>query len=233
MQREDRGAKLNIALGLNACHFYCSNKQIFTPQIDELRLVTSDDYKQTTAFANIYRDALQKDRIHEKSSYPISPWQQHNISHLGIAISCDASCKDMNAKVGEILSYVFESKAGLHWKIGIVRWLHADKDNKVDIGVMNLSQSAVPIAVKAIDGLGKGTDYFRSLLVPKQVSSKQLRSVIVPATLYDIGTVLSVNMKEKLYFIKLTKLILSSANVAVFEFEILKHAPVDLTQDII
>ena len=231
-QREDRGAKLNIALGLNACHFYSSDKQSFTPQMDELRLVSSDDNKQTSAFANIYRDALQKDRIHEKSTYPISPWQQHNISHLGISISCDGSCKEMNAKVGEILSYIFESKIGLRWKIGIVRWLHINKDNKVDIGVMSLSQSAVPIAVKAVDGLGKGTDYFRSLLIPKQVSNKQLRSIIVPAMLYDIGTVLSVNMKTKLFYVKLNKLILSSANIAMFEFEILERAPVDLSQDI-
>ncbi len=231
--REDRGAKLRMALGLNACHFYCSNKTAFTPQMDELRLISSSENKQTTVFANIYREALHKDRLHEKSSYPISPWQQHNISRSGIAISCDGSCKDMNIKVGEIVSYLFESKTGLRWKIGIIRWLHINKDNNVDMGIMNLSHSAVPIAVKAIDGLGKGTDYFRSLLVPKQVSIKQLRSVIVPAMLYDIGTVLSVNMKTKLFHIKLSKLIISTGNIAMFEFETLEKPPIDISQIII
>ena len=101
------------------------------------------------------------------------------------------------------------------------------------MGIMNLAHSAVPIAVKAIDGLGKGTDYFRSLLVPKQVSIQQLRSIIVPAMLYDIGTTLSVNMKTKLFYIKLSKLIISSGNVAMFEFETLKDAPIDLSQTII
>lgn len=231
--REDRGAKLRMALGLNACHFYCSNKTAFTPQMDELRLISSSENKQTTVFANIYREALHKDRLHEKSSYPISPWQQHNISRSGIAISCDGSCKDMNIKVGEIVSYLFESKTGLRWKIGIIRWLHINKDNNVDMGIMNLSHSAVPIAVKAIDGLGKGTDYFRSLLVPKQVSIKQLRSVIVPAMLYDIGTILSVNMKTKLFHIKLSKLIISTGNIAMFEFETLEKPPIDISQIII
>lgn len=136
----------------------------------------------------------------------------------------------MNVKVGEVVSYLFESKTGLRWKIGIVRWLHVNSDNNIDMGIMNLSHSAVPIAVKAIDGLGKGTDYFRSLLVPKQVSISQLRSVIVPAMLYDIGTILSVNMKTKLFYIKLSKLIISSGNVAMFEFETLKNPPVDLSQ---
>ncbi len=228
--REDRGARLRMALGLNACHFYCSNKAAFTPEMDELRLISSGENKQTTVFANIYRDALHKDRLHEKSSYPISPWQQHNISHTGLAISCDDNCNDMNVKVGEIVSYLFESKTGLRWKIGIVRWLHINSDNNIDMGIMNLSHSAVAIAVKAIEGLGKGTDYFRSLLVPKQVSISQLRSVIVPAMLYDIGTVLSVNMKTKLFYIKLSKLIISSGNVSMFEFETLKNPPVDLSQ---
>lgn len=230
--REDRGAKLRIALGLNACHFYCSNKAAFTPEMDELRLVSSGENKQATVFANVYREALHKDRVHENSAYPISPWQQHNISNTGLAISCENSCKNMNIKVGEVVSYLFESKTGLRWKIGIIRWMHINDTNNIDMGIMNLSHSAVPIAIKAIEGIGKGTDYFRSLLVPKQVSINQLRSVIVPAMLYDIGTVLSVNMKTKLFYIKLSKLVISTRNVAMFEFETLKTPPVDLSQPI-
>ena len=229
-RREDRGAKLRMALGLNACHFYCSNKATFTPEMDEVRLISSDENKQAIFFANIYRKALQKDRVHEKTTYPVSPWQQHNISHTGLAISSNNSLNNMNVKVGEVVSYLFESKTGLRWKIGIVRWLHVNKENNVDMGVMNLSHSAVPIAVKAVDGLGKGTDYFRSLLVPKQVSIRQLRSIIVPAMLYDIGTTLSVNMGTKLLYIKLNKLIISSDSIAMFEFETLKNAPIDLSQ---
>lgn len=232
-QREDRGAKLRMALGLNACHFYSSNKASFTPEMDELRLVSNDENKQATGFANIYREALHKDRLHEKSNYSMSPWQQHNISHTGIAISCNSSFKDMNIKVGEIVSYLFEGKAGLRWKIGIIRWIHINEDNHIDMGIMNLSNSAVPIAIKAVDGLGKGTDYFRALLAPKQVSISQQRSVIVPALLYDIGTVLSVNMKTKLFYIKLNHLVISSSNIAMFEFEVLENAPVDVSKPLV
>lgn len=229
--REDRGAKLRIALGLNACHFYCSNKAAFTPEMDELRLISPSENKQTTVFANIYREALHKDRIHENNAYPISPWQQHNISHSGLAISCGDSCNNMNIKVGEVVSYLFESKTGLRWKIGIIRWVHINQESNIDMGIMNLSHSAVPIAIKAVSGLGKGTDYFRSLLVPKQVSIRQLRSVIVPSMLYDVGTVLSVNMKTKLFYIKLSRLIISTGNIAMFEFESQDNAPVDLSQE--
>lgn len=227
--RQDRGAKLRIALGLNACHFYSSNKATFTPEMDELRLTASTDSKQTTAFANTYREALHKDRLHEKSDYLVSPWRQRNISHAGIALSCDNSSHNMKVKVGEVISYLFEGKTGLRWQIGIVRWLHIDEQNKIDMGIMNLANSAVAIAIKAVDGVGKGTDYFRSLLIPKQVSIKQLRSIIVPAMMYDVGTVLSVNMKTKIFYIKLSHLIISSSNVAMFEFDILERPPVEIT----
>ncbi len=228
-QREDRGARLRMALGLNACHFYSSNKAAFTPEMDEVRLLSKGENRQATVFANVYRNALHKDRLHEHSSYAISPWRQHNISPTGIAISCDDSCNNMNIRVGEIVSYLFESRTGTRWKTGIVRWMQINKDNNIDMGVMHLSHSAVPIAIKAIAGLGKGTDYFRSLLVPKQVSIKQLRSVIVPASLFDIGTVLSVNMKTRLFYIRLNKLIMSSSSVAMFEFDVLDKPPVDLS----
>ncbi len=230
--REDRGARLRMALGLNACHFYSSNKADFTPEMDELRLVSSGENKQTTVFANIYRQALHKDRVHEKSDYPVSPWRQNNISRTGISISCDESCHDMNIRVGEIISYLFESKTGLRWKIGIIRWVHINRESNIDMGVMHLSHSAVPIAVKAIKGAGKGTDYFRSLLIPKQVSLKQKRSIIVPANMYDINTMLSVNMKTRLFYIRLSKQILSSSSVTMFEFEVLENAPVDLSAEI-
>ena len=194
--------------------------------MDELRLLSIPDNQHTTAFANTYREALHKDRLHEKSNYPVSPWHQRNISHAGIALSCENSAQDMKVKVGEVVSYLFESRTGLRWQIGIIRWLHIDEQQKIDMGIMNLANSAVAIAVKAIDGLGKGTDYFRSLLIPKQVSIKQLRSVIVPAMLYDVGSVLSVNMKTKLFYIRLSRLIISSSNVAMFEFDILERPPV-------
>ena len=57
----------------------------------------------------------------------------------------------MKIKVGEVVSYLFESKTGLRWKIGVIRWVHINSENNIDMGIMTLSQSAVPIAVKAVD----------------------------------------------------------------------------------
>ena len=39
-------------------------------------------------------------------------------------------------------------------------------------------------------------------------------------------------MKTRLFYVKLTKLIISSGNIAMFEFETLENAPVDLSADL-
>ena len=85
---------------------------------------------------------------------------------------------------------------------------------------MNLSNGAVPVGTKAIKGLGTGTDYFRSLLIPKQVSLQQTRSLIVPAFLYDVGSVLVVNMKQKLLHVRLTRVLISTRSFTQFEFNV-------------
>lgn len=230
-QRKDRGARLRIAVGLNACHFYSSNKAEFTPEMDELRLISSATNSNSTMFAKAYREALHKDRLHGVSNYPVSPWQQRNVSHAGIALRWDKSQARLDVKVGEVVAYLFESRTGLRWQIGIIRWIQVDNDNNIDMGIMNLANSAVPVAAKAIKGLGKGTDYFRSLLIPKQVSLKQQRSLVLPASLYDVGSVLSVNMKTKLFYVKLTHMVLSTRTIAVFEFDVLDQPPVDIHQE--
>ena len=152
-------------------------------------------------------------------------------SDAGIALRWDKSQARLDVKVGEVVAYLFESRTGLRWQIGIIRWIQVDNDNNIDMGIMNLANSAVPVAAKAIKGLGKGTDYFRSLLIPKQVSLKQQRSLVVPASLYDVGSVLAVNMKTKLFYVKLAHLVLSTRTIAVFEFEVLEQPPVDIHQE--
>jgi hypothetical protein len=97
----------------------------------------------------------------------------------------------------------------------------------MELGIMNIANSAVPIAVKSLRGAGEGTGYFRGLLIPKQVSLHQRRSIIVPASVYDIDTLASVNMKRRLFYIKLTRLLLSTKSFNQFEFEVMDGPPID------
>ena len=222
-ERHSSEAHIEMAIGLNASHHYISLGKEFSPELDELKLNSSD--VEPTVFAAAYRSALQKDRLHHNQSYQTNPWWQRNFSRNGTALHCSLDCPKMHAAVGELVVYCDPDTLPLRWKMGVVRWLRANPENQLDMGIMNIADSAVPVASKAIGGCGDGTDYFRSLLIPKQISLQQRRCLIVPANVYDINSVLLVNLRNKIFYLKLNRLLLSTQSFAQFEFEIVEKPP--------
>ena len=89
------------------------------------------------------------------------------------------------------------------------------------MGIMFLSSRAIPVATQALSGIGAETGYFRSLLIPQPHSKQRIRSLIVPVWLYDVNTVLSVNMNNRLFYVRLTQLVLSTRSLSQFKFEVL------------
>ena len=226
-QRFNLDAKVELTSGLNASHFFVSEGAVFTPEIDALRLAQGLDNIDDaihSIFASAYREALQKDRRHSHKSYALNPWWQRNISPIGIALNAEDAGQQLDVRVGELVVYRFCDKKLQRWQLGAIRWLKTAYSEAtpgmVNIGIMNLSNGAVPVGTKAIKGLGTGTDYFRSLLIPKQVSLQQTRSLIVPAFLYDVGSVLVVNMKQKLLHVRLTRVLISTRSFTQFEFNV-------------
>ena len=232
-QRFNLDGVVELTSGLNACHHYISEGALFTPEIDALRLaqgLDNIDDDTHTIFASAYREALQKDRRHSNQNYPLNPWWQRNISPIGIALNAQDAGQQLDVHVGELVIYRFSNKTRQRWLLGAVRWLKTEYSEEtpgtVNIGIMNLSNGAIPVGTKAIKGLGSGTDYFRSLLIPKQVSLQQTRSLIVPAFLYDVGSVLVMNMKQRLHHVRLTRVLLSTRSFTQFDFEV-TNKPLD------
>ena len=238
--RTASGDTVRITTGLNACHYFLSLKSNFTPEMDELKLVTTEqqaltdeDEKQakeennvSSFFATQYEQALKKDKRHVHASYSLEEWKQHNLSTKGIALRAHDGYEKSQIKVGEVVAYRYRGKYKGHWQIGVIRWIKSGPDNSLDLGIMDMAKSAVSVAVKALSGVGKDTDYFRSLLVPYQVSLQQKRSIIVPANIYDIGTILAVNLGKRIFHIRLTHLLLSSTAIVKYGFEPLETSRV-------
>ena len=216
--------QVQLATGLSASHYYLSSGAIFTPELDELKLKTEEI--EPTVFATAYETAMQKDSFHLNKTYNIRPWWQHNTSESGTALACKTDCGNTHVKVGEIVAYRDQQEATSHWKLGVVRWLRAEPENGLDLGIMNLANSAVPIAVKGLRGAGFGTDYFRGLLIPKQVSLQQTRSILVPASVYDIHSELAVNTKQRLFYIRIKSLLRSTNEFSQFTFDVMESAPI-------
>jgi len=219
---------VRITTGLNSCHHFISMRAKFTPEMDELKI---HSHKKAPAlaegegksfFATRYQEALKKDKRHIHTNYSQEDWQQSNLSQMGIALRCFDGHHDLSVKVGEIVSYRYDGKLKGRWQTGVVRWIKSDSRKVLDIGIMDIAKSAVPVAVKAMSGIGKGTDYFRALLIPFQVSLKQTRSIILPANIYDINTVLVVNLSKRMFHIRLTRLLLFTTAINQYEFDILE-----------
>ena len=219
---------VRITTGLNSCHHFISMRAKFTPEMDELKIhsnkaapaLTEDEGK--SFFATRYQEALKKDKRHIHGNYNQEDWKQSNLSQMGIALRCYDGHHDLSVKVGEIVSYRFDGKLKGRWQTGVVRWIKSDTRKVLDIGIMDIAKSAVPVAVKAMSGIGIGTDYFRALLIPFQVSLKQTRSIILPANIYDINTVLVVNLGKRMFHVRLTRLLLFTTAINQYEFDILE-----------
>jgi hypothetical protein len=202
--------------------------------MDELKLVSNIDESSldeaNSVFVTAYREALQKDRRHVSEKYALNPWWQRNVSPIGIMLNCQQNNNAIDARVGELVAYRFAGKRTQRWQIGVTRWLQHqfdhDAEGVVNIGIMNLANGAIPVGTKAIQGLGSGTDYFRALMIPKNVSVEQTRSLIVPAMLYDIHSVLAVNLKDKLFYVRLKRVLLSTRSFTQFDFETIQR-PLD------
>lgn len=238
IERFSLEGKVQLTSGLNACHHFISGQVEFTPAMDELKLLThrrsSKPADGQSIFATAYRDALQKDRRHGQQEYAINPWWQRDISPIGISLNCSKHDQHMYARVGELVGYRFMRKNANRWRLGVIRWLQVhpastEHSGQFHIGIMNLATGGIPIGVKGISGVGAGTDYFRGLFVPRQVALDQVRSLIVPALMYDVNSVLALNMKQRLFHVRLTRVRLSTRSFTQFDFEIVKapHLVVD------
>ena len=226
--RKPSADDVRITTGLNSCHHFISLRAKFTPEMDELKIHSNksapalSEHEGKSFFATRYQEALKKDKRHIHANYSQEDWQQSNLSQMGIALRCFDGHHDISVKVGEIVSYRFDGKLKGRWQTGVVRWIKSDTRKVLDIGIMDIAKSAVPVAVKSMSGVGKGTDYFRALLIPFQVSLKQTRSVILPANIYDINTVLVVNLGKRMFHIRLTRLLLFTTAINQYEFDILE-----------
>lgn len=151
-------------------------------------------------------------------------WKHKNISAGGMCVFCLPS-QSLPIRVGELVAY--HSSDSESWWIGIVRWLRVHDHSTIEIGLMHIHHCASPIAVRAIKGTGHGGDYFRSLLTETEITDK-FNTLIVPSAIYDLGTELVINLGQKLAYVKLTEIMLSTKSISQFRYEIIATPEIEL-----
>lgn len=144
-------------------------------------------------------------------------WQQKDESPGGLSLFC-AGGRCPGARVGELVAYRDSDAADAAWQIGAVRWLRVIDSGALGLGIMRLAETARPLAVRAVQGTGKGGDYFRALLTPHGHPREPDRSLIVPPVIYDIDTVLLLNLGEELIYVRLTDVMEATRSFTQFRY---------------
>ncbi|MHB8744972.1 MAG: hypothetical protein ACYC7I_00375 [Gammaproteobacteria bacterium] len=151
-----------------------------------------------------------------ESAYQTKMLRLKNQGAGGLCLACDSQCQ-VQTRVGELVAYRSEAEASAEWRIGSMRWLRCQQDGALELGIMRVADEALAVAVRAITGVGAGGEYFRALLSSNGAEA-QHESLIVPAAMFDIDTVLAVNLGTEMRYVRLDELLITSTSFTQFDF---------------
>jgi len=236
---------ITMAAGLSACHHFISAMAPFTPEEDELALrdfgAADDDdspaprppaarpaQSDGDVWERVYAkapeptaqrpSASREPHSRETVQYPTNPWQQRNAGGGGLAVFCVNDCR-ASVRVGELVTYKSNPTVSSElWHVGVIRWLRTPDFASVELGIMALPEQARAVATRALRGTGSGGDYARSLLVSHIDKAQVVDALITPPTIYDEGTLLLVNLGDRMLRVKLVELVEATRTFARFHF---------------
>lgn len=177
-------------------------------------------------------DAVHETEIHARSKreaamahFRVEPWLCINQSAGGLALRRLPEAES-HTRVGAVVAFR-DSEAADNWHVGALVWLRDDPDSDFDIGIKTLSHQGTPVAVRAIGGAGTGGEYFRSLLVKTPQQDGETSALLVPASIYDVGTQLVLNQQTALEYVRLTRMVDTSSSFSMFEFKHIEVPPAE------
>lgn len=174
-------------------------------------------------WVKVYATQLQHE--YEQNS---APTFDHSLCLLqdesagGIAVEFGKG-HNLGLNVGEVVGFQTEGdNPAIEWNIGVVRWLRINLQDDLELGIRILADDALPVATRGVRGAGKGGEYFRSLLIPRLDPSQYPTTLITPAAVYDVDSIVLINTGDQLLHAHLTKLLEATNAYAQFQFQIVQ-----------
>lgn len=165
------------------------------------------------------------DYHHPEVDHPYTLCAVTDMSQGGLALSYSPLGNEVRTRVGDVIALQdtgpVESPApDKPWRIGTVRWLRASVAG-LDLGVAILGESALPVGTRAVEGVGKGSEYMRGLVIPAHDVAAAEATLIASPAIYDAGTVLVVTTETAAFHVRLLRLIEGSGSYARFSYRVL------------
>ncbi len=243
--RTDCANKIELISGLNACYLAYGGRD---PKIDQpahakMRLIPIENeyddpwapaingtqteageaskFKVDDPAKDIWNKQARRPSL---SDIPKEPSFKHHTaiqtdrSDMGLSVRFDFS-SGLKPSVGDLIGFRPEKSTQDEWRLGAIRWMEfSQKDGA--LGIKLFPFSPTPIATKALSGVGKGGDLMQSLLLSPEGLDHPEATVIVPASVYDLGTKLYIDRYTDPVKITLTSLLDFSKSFACYSFKI-------------
>ncbi|KPK39338.1 MAG: hypothetical protein AMJ69_05875 [Gammaproteobacteria bacterium SG8_47] len=223
---------VDLTAGLNACHFVKSERAAFTPETHELRL--SRGLSAETALSvgperdepprapstQAFREALRRDRAYGLQVFNVPQrCEQVDVSDSGFAVRRGAGFEWV-LHVGELVAHRRVGPAASSWDLGTVRWLRAEGDEGLRLGIETFKERTVPAAVRGLRGVGEGGDYLRAFVLVSATPGSRRYTLLTPAAVYDVGSVVLVNTGRRLSRVRLYRLTGTTRAYSLFAMQV-------------
>lgn len=243
-KRVNKNENLEIIAGIKDCYslFYVEPTSITDTSLDDYGLVPIDNHwgnavkKKVNTFDSVFKiDDPQRDiwadkntkvgadDIKEKNkdkSQNIITYaaKQIDISSGGIGIEFDLT-SNLHAKVGDLIC-IRRPVEGAPWRLGDVRWQRTHSNKQATIGLRLLSENPKTVICIALDGLGSGGGKQVGLLIHSEDITDETTELIVPAALYELGTLLEIELDNVKYQAQLIEKIETTSSFSCFKFKL-------------
>ncbi len=177
----------------------------------------------------VYANSTQA--IDEFTTNEAAPYEHHgcditNSNQGGFGIVCPHSTQ-LPARVGDLLAA--RTTTSGTWAIGRVQWMKINAEQNVTQGIKLIADDARAIAVKAVQGVGCGGEYYRSLLIPDLNPKEHPTTMITPAAVYDIGSVLKVILEDEILHARLLRQLTATSSFSLYQFELVAQPVTEKT----
>lgn len=158
-----------------------------------------------------------KERLSAIKHFETYYWHLVNHSIDGIGLR---RFKLSNARVhvGSLVAFHDDKKKDTYF-IGVIRWIRQQNDEAFDLGVKVIPGTPYGVATRGVKGPGGKSEYFRSILMETPYKDHKKLTIIVPAGIYDSGSVLALNRRETIEYILLQKVLRTTTTFTHFTYE--------------
>ncbi len=164
---------------------------------------------------------VKEEKTDARGLYRAEVWSRKNVSDGGMALFCPEKSR-MQTRVGELVCWTdspLPRPPGELWQVGVIRWLRTRSGGGVELGVQQLAKTALAVGCFATRGPGSGAEYLRGLILPRVNPMKEEATLVTPAAVFDVGTVMAVNLQQLVIYVELTEMLETTRLFSHFRFK--------------